>query len=88
MTVRLAYYPPYHSKYNPIEHGWGALEQHWNGTLLDELDTVMRFAESMTWRGKHPVIKLVTTLYGNRSVSQPFCTTEAQRPQSSGGFQV
>ena len=63
ITVRLAYYPPYHSKYNPIEHCWGALEQHWNGTLLDELDTVMKFAESMTWRGKHPVVKLVTTLY-------------------------
>jgi hypothetical protein len=63
VTVRLAYYPPYHSKYNPIEHCWGALEQHWNGTLLDELDPVMKFAESMTWRGRHPVVQLVTTLY-------------------------
>ena len=31
----LVYYPPYHSKYNPIERCWGALERHWNGTLLD-----------------------------------------------------
>ena len=31
LMVRLAYYPPYHSKYNPIEHCWGILEQHWNG---------------------------------------------------------
>jgi hypothetical protein len=23
LTVRLAYYPPYHSKYNPIERCWG-----------------------------------------------------------------
>jgi hypothetical protein len=23
LTVRLAYYPPYHSKYNPIERVWG-----------------------------------------------------------------
>ncbi len=29
LTVQLAYYPPYHSKYNPIERVWGVLEQHW-----------------------------------------------------------
>jgi hypothetical protein len=29
ITVRLAYYPPYPSKYNPIERCWGILEQHW-----------------------------------------------------------
>jgi hypothetical protein len=63
ITLHLAYYPPYHSKYNPIEHCWGSLEQHWNGTLLDELDTVLKFAQSMTWRDKHPVVKLVTTIY-------------------------
>jgi hypothetical protein len=63
VTLQLAYYPPYHSKYNPIEHCWGALEQHWNGTLLDELDTVLKFAQSMTWRNKHPVVRVVTTIY-------------------------
>jgi Rhodopirellula transposase DDE domain len=31
LTIRLAYSPPYHSKYNPIERGWGILENHWNG---------------------------------------------------------
>ena len=35
LTVQLVYYPPYHSKYNPIERVWGVLEQHWNGSLLD-----------------------------------------------------
>ena len=25
--VRLVYYPPYHSKYNPIERCWSSLEQ-------------------------------------------------------------
>jgi hypothetical protein len=63
VTVQLVYYPPYHSKYNPIEHCWGSLEQHWNGTLLDELDTVLKFAQSMTWRGKHPMVRVVTTIY-------------------------
>jgi hypothetical protein len=63
LTVRLAYYPPYHSKYNPIERCWGILEQHWNGTLLDTLDTVLHFAATMTWKGAHPSVALVTTAY-------------------------
>jgi hypothetical protein len=62
-TVRLAYYPPYHSKYNPIERCWGILEQHWNGSLLDSIDAVVRFAATMTWHGHHPVVELVTTTY-------------------------
>lgn len=63
LTVQLAYYPPYHSKYNPIERCWGALEHHWNGTLLDTLDAVLGFAATMTWKGAHPVVTLVTTAY-------------------------
>jgi len=63
VTVRLAYYPPYHSKYNPIERCWGIPEQHWNGTLLDALDTVLGFAATMTWKGAHPSVALVTTPY-------------------------
>ena len=63
VTVRLAYYPPYHSKYNPIERCWGILEQHWNGTLLDALDTVLQFAATMTWKGARPTVMLVTTAY-------------------------
>lgn len=63
ITVRLAYYPPYHSKYNPIERCWGILENHWNGTLLDSVDTVLQFARTMTWRGKPPSVALVTTTY-------------------------
>lgn len=63
LTVRLAYYPPYYSKYNPIERCWGILEQHWNGTLLDTLDTVLRVAATMTWKGVRPTVTLVTTAY-------------------------
>ena len=63
LTVRLAYYPPYHSKYNPIERCWGILEQHWNGSLLDSIDAVLTFMASMTWNGIHPVVDLVTTVY-------------------------
>ncbi len=63
LTIRLAYYPPYHSKYNSIERCWGILEQHWNGALLDSVDAVIQYASSMTWKGNHPVVALVTTTY-------------------------
>lgn len=63
LTLRLAYYPPYHSKYNPIERVWGVLEQHWNGTLLNHLDVVVGFAKTMTWRGRPPLVQTVTKIY-------------------------
>jgi transposase len=63
LKVQLAYYPPYHSKYNPIERCWGILEMHWNGSLLDSLEAVVGFARSMTWKGKHPVVRMVETTY-------------------------
>ena len=63
IDVRLAYYPPYHSKYNPIERCWGALEKHWNGSLLDTVNTVVEFAKTMTWKGVHPTVTLVTKTY-------------------------
>jgi hypothetical protein len=63
LTIELAYYPPYHSKYNPIERCWGVLEQHWNGSVLDELQVALDFIESMTWRGVHPVVMAATKLY-------------------------
>jgi hypothetical protein len=59
LTIDLVYYPPYHSKYNPVERCWGVLEQHWNGALLDSIDTVLQFSASMTWRGRHPFVNLV-----------------------------
>lgn len=63
LTVRLAYYPPYHSKYNPIERCWGILENHWNGSLLDSIDAVLHIAPTMTWKGLHPAVELVTRSY-------------------------
>ncbi len=63
LSVSLAYYPPYHSKYNPIERCWGILEQHWNGALLDSVEAVIQYAASMTWKGNHPLVELVTTTY-------------------------
>ncbi len=63
LTIRLAYYPPYHSKYNPIERCWGVLEEHWDGSLLDSVEAVIGYAKTMVWKGSHPLVELVTTLY-------------------------
>lgn len=63
LTLELAYYPPYHSKYNPIERVWGVLEQHWNGSLLDTCHTVFNLAQTMTYNGVHPIVDKVETVY-------------------------
>ena len=63
LHVRLAYYPPYHSKYNPIERCWGIRENHWNGALLDSIETVLASAQTMPWKAMQPVVELVTTTY-------------------------
>jgi hypothetical protein len=63
LTIRLAYYPPYHSKYNPIERCWGVLEDHWNGALLESIPPALRFAQTMTWHGKHPFVQLIDKIY-------------------------
>ena len=64
ITIRLAYYPAYHSKYNPIERVWGVLENHWNGELLlDKIEKVLGLARTMTYKGIHPVVQLVKGVY-------------------------
>jgi len=63
LEVVLVYYPPYHSKYNPIERCWGILEGHWNGTLLSTRETVLEWARTMTWKGIRPVVELLDRVY-------------------------
>jgi hypothetical protein len=65
LTIELAYYPPYHSKYNPIERCWGVLEVYWNGELLDSEAAVLGFARSMTYGGKHPQVTRVSQTYAS-----------------------
>lgn len=86
LHVRLAYYPPYHSKYNPIERCWGILENHWNGALLDSVETVLAYARTMTWKGKQPLVTLVTTPYksGVRLTKQAMVQVEAQLQRHIG----
>ena len=57
LEIRLVYYPPYHSKYNPIERCWSSLEKKWGGTLLNRLKVILQQALRMNWKGNHPVVK-------------------------------
>lgn len=61
--IQLLYYPPYHSKYNPVERCWGILEQHWNGTKLIDAQTMLEWAKSMTWKGLHPIVAISCQIY-------------------------
>jgi hypothetical protein len=63
ITIVLVYYPPYHSKYNPIERCWGVLEVYWNGELLNSEAAVLGFAGNMTYAGKHPSVHRVAQTY-------------------------
>ncbi|MCP5089611.1 MAG: ISAzo13 family transposase [Gammaproteobacteria bacterium] len=63
LTIQLAYYPPYHSKYNPVERMWGVLENHWRGEILDSVDKALGMARSMTYRGIKPTVRKVTKTY-------------------------
>jgi transposase len=63
LSVQLAYYPPYHSKYNPIERVWGFLEQHWNGSLLDSVETILNFARTFSFHQVTPVVQFVSKTY-------------------------
>ena len=63
ITINLAYYPPYHSKYNPIERVWGIYENHICGDMMSTVETTLKFAESMTYNGKNPVVKLTEKIY-------------------------
>jgi hypothetical protein len=56
LEIRLVYYPPYHSKYNPVERCWSVLERKWNGLLLSSVPFVIETARRMTWHGQHPAV--------------------------------
>lgn len=63
VTVKLAYYPPYHSKYNPSERLWGIIENGWRGLLLDSPEAVYKSLRKMTYGGKGMRVKWVEKEY-------------------------
>ncbi len=85
LTLELAYYPPYHSKYNLIERCWGILEGHWNGTLLTSIQTALVWAKTMTWRGVAPIVHLMDRVYetGVRLLPRDFRPIAARLERST-----
>jgi hypothetical protein len=85
LTLELAYYPPYHSKYNPVERCWGILENHWNGALLTSVETALEWAKTMTWRGVAPTVHLMDRVYqtGVRLSSRLFRPIAARLERSA-----
>jgi hypothetical protein len=85
LEVRLVYYPPYHSKYNPIERCWSALERKWNGVLLDRLKVVLQCALRMTWKGRHPTVRRLEGVYpdGVRLTAKEMRPIEARLERST-----
>lgn len=63
LDVHLVYYPPYHSKYNPIERCWGVLENHWNGAVLDSVNTALEWIKTMTWKNNNPMVHFLDKTY-------------------------
>jgi hypothetical protein len=63
LRFQLIYYPPYHSKYNPIERCWAALEQFWNGAILDSVETTLQWASNLRWKGMAPLVEHVQQVY-------------------------
>jgi hypothetical protein len=63
LEVRLVYYPPYHSKSNPVERCWSSLERKWRGGLLTSLEVILGYARRMTWCGMAPMVDEVAGDY-------------------------
>lgn len=63
VSIQLAYYPPYHSKYNPVERLWGVLENHWRGEIIDSVGKALGLARSMTYRGIKPTVRKISKIY-------------------------
>ena len=84
LTIELVCYPPYHSKYNPIEHCWGVLEVYWNGELLLSEEAVLGFAGNRTYAGKHPSVYRVSQTYCKRRAAEPGRDEDPGR--TSGAF--
>jgi hypothetical protein len=63
VSVQLACYPPYHSKYNPIERVFGVLENYWNGDPLRTVAAALGMARGMTYKGIHPQAALIEGNY-------------------------
>lgn len=51
ILIELAYYPPYHSKYNMIERYLTRLQLSWSGLIINTVDKLINTINKETWKG-------------------------------------
>jgi Rhodopirellula transposase DDE domain len=85
LEIRLVYYPPYHSKSNPIERCWSAVEKKWNGVLLSGLKVILQYALRVRWKGQHATVKRLHGVYpdGVRVAAKEMKPYEARLQRSA-----
>jgi transposase len=63
IEIELIFYPPYHSKYNPVERLWARLENMWNGFLLETKGICLNFMQNLTWNNVNSITKICEVKY-------------------------
>ena len=63
IEIELVYYPPYHSKYNPIERLWARLESMWSGMLLSTKNICNKVMSCLTWKEAKASVKYIDKEY-------------------------
>ncbi|WP_258551429.1 ISAzo13-like element transposase-related protein [Nostoc sp. ATCC 53789] len=46
-----------------MERCWAALENYWNGAILDSIEVAIKWASNMTWKGIAPIVHRVEATY-------------------------
>lgn len=65
LEIRIAYYPPYTSKYNPIEHRFFPHVTHaFEGVVFDSIDTVKTLiSRASTSKGLTTIVNILDKAY-------------------------
>lgn len=63
IAIELAYYPPYHSKYNAIERYWARLQLSWNGLIINTVEKLIEIINKVTWKSVNTRATLVSKKY-------------------------
>jgi hypothetical protein len=75
--LRIAHYPPYTSKWNPIEHRlFSPVERSWRGVILDSPETALRTVQgTRTTTGLRVTARILDKVYElGRKCSDTFLT--------------
>lgn len=81
VRVRIAHYPPYTSKWNPIEHRlFSQVERAWSGAMLDSVETALNSVESIrTQSGLRVSARILDKVYEiGGKCSDTFCDIKDQ----------